>query len=125
MLPQVVMKKKKIIIIDDDPSILEIMELVVNDLGYETFTFPTWKSETIQQIIDIAPDLIILDEFLIGVKGSGLCTILKSINQLRRVPIILVSGANDLPEIARRAHADGYIEKPFDISEIEELVMKV
>ena len=100
------------------------MKLVVDDLGFETFTFPTWKSETIQEIINIAPDVIILDEWLIGVKGSELCVILKSINQLRRVPIFLVSGSENLAEIARKSQADGYIEKPFDIAEIEDLVLK-
>lgn len=118
------MKRKKVLIIDDDVSILEVMQLVVSELGCETYTFPTWKSETIQEIINISPDIIILDEWLIGVKGSDLCIILKSINQLRRVPVILVSGTEGLAEIARKSFADGYVEKPFDISEIEEIVMK-
>jgi two-component system cell cycle response regulator DivK len=101
------------------------MELVVNGLGFEPYVFPTWTSQTIQQIIDIAPDLIILDEWLIGVKGSELCMILKSINQLRTVPIILVSGTDGLAEIAKRSFADGYVEKPFDISDIEKIILRV
>lgn len=117
------MKVKKVLIIDDDESILEVMELVVKGLGCEAFTFPTWKSETIQQIIDIHPDLIFLDEWLIGVKGSELCIILKSINQLRRVPVILISATTGLAEIAKKSSADGYVEKPFDIGQIEEIVL--
>jgi two-component system cell cycle response regulator DivK len=119
------MKTKKVLIIDDDISCLEVMELVVNGLGFEPYVFPTWTSQTIQQIIDIAPDLIILDEWLIGVKGSELCMILKSINQLRTVPIILVSGTDGLAEIAKRSFADGYVEKPFDISDIEKIILRV
>lgn len=116
------MKQKKVLIIDDDISCLDIMQLVVNDLGYETYTFPTWTSGTIQQIIDIAPDVIILDEWLIGVKGSELCVILKSINQLRRVPVVLISGVDGLADIAKRSFADGYINKPFAITELERMV---
>jgi two-component system cell cycle response regulator DivK len=119
------MKKKKVLIIDDDISCLDVMELVVNGMGFESYTFPTWTSQTIQQIIDIAPDVIILDEWLIGVKGSELCVILKSINQLRTVPIILVSGTDGLAEIAKRSFADGYVEKPFDISDIEKIILRV
>ncbi|WP_207425237.1 response regulator [Pedobacter sp. SYSU D00535] len=118
------MKRKKVLIIDDDLSCLDVMQLVVSGLGFETYTFPTWKSETIQEIINIRPDVIILDEWLIGVKGSDLCVILKSINQLRRVPVILVSGTEGLAEIARRSQADGFVEKPFDIAEIEEIVLR-
>ncbi len=119
------MKPKKVLIIDDDISCLEVMELVVSGMGFEPYVFPTWTSQTIQQIIDIAPDVIILDEWLIGVKGSELCVILKSINQLRTVPIILVSGTDGLAEIAKRSFADGYVEKPFDISDIEKIILRV
>ncbi|MBC7914969.1 MAG: response regulator [Pyrinomonadaceae bacterium] len=119
------MKRKKVLIIDDDISCLEMMQFVVNDLGFEAFPYTTWRSETIQEIIDIAPDLILLDEWLIGVKGSELCIILKSINELRHVPIVLVSGTDGLPQIAKRAFADAYIEKPFGIEEIEKMVLRL
>ena len=118
------MKKKKVLIIDDDISCLEVMGIIINDLGFETFTFTTWKSDTIQEIINIIPDLIILDEWLVGVKGSEICVILKSVNQLRRIPVVLVSGTNGLAEIAKKSFADGYIEKPFDITDVEQMVMK-
>ncbi len=117
------MKKKKVLIIDDDVSCLEVMQIVIDDLGCETFAFTTWKSDTIQDIINIAPDLIILDEWLIGVKGSELCVILKSINQLRSIPVILISGVDGLAQIAKKSFADGYIEKPFDIYEIEKHIL--
>ncbi|MBC8051974.1 MAG: response regulator [Sphingobacteriaceae bacterium] len=117
------MKKKKVIIIDDDVSVLEVMQLVINDLDCETFGFTTWKTDTIQDIITIAPDVIILDEWLIGVKGSELCVILKSINQLRKTPVILISGVEDLAEIAKRSFADGYIQKPFALTDLENMVM--
>ena len=119
------MKVKKVVIIDDDISCLDVMQIVINDLGFETFTFTTWKSETIQQIIDIFPDVIILDEWLIGVKGSDLCMILKSINQLRRIPVILISGVDGLAEIAKKSLADDYIEKPFDITDVEKRVLNL
>ena len=118
------MEKKKVLIIDDDISCLEVMEIIINNLGYETFTFTTWKSDTIQEIINIVPDLIILDEWLVGVKGSEICVILKSVNQLRRIPVVLVSGTHNLAEIAKKSFADGYIEKPFDIADVEQMVMK-
>jgi CheY-like chemotaxis protein len=118
------MKKKKVLIIDDDVSCLEVMQIVINDLGCETFAFTTWESDTIQDIINIAPDIIILDEWLIGVKGSELCIILKSINQLRSIPVILISGVDGLAQIAKKSSADGYIEKPFDIYEIEKHILR-
>jgi DNA-binding response OmpR family regulator len=118
------MSRKKVLIIDDDISCLDVMQLIIDGLGLETFTFSAWKSDTIDEIIRISPDVIILDEWLVGIKGSEICIILKSVNQLRRVPVILVSGVDGLAEIARKSFADGYIQKPFDITEVEEMVLK-
>jgi DNA-binding response OmpR family regulator len=118
------MNKKKVLIIDDDISCLDVMQLVINGLEYDTYAFSSWESSTIKDIISIAPDVIILDEWLIGIKGSEICIILKSINELRRVPVVLVSGVDGLEEIARKSLADGYINKPFDISEVENMVMR-
>ena len=117
------MSIKKVLIIDDDSSCLEVIQLIVDGVGFKSFTFSTWTSDTIQQIIDITPDIILLDEWLVGVKGSELCIILKSINQLRNVPVFLVSGTDGLAEIAKKSFADGYIEKPFDIQDIEKVIL--
>ena len=116
------MAQKKALIIDDDDSILDIMQIIISDMGLETFAFASWTSETIQSIITIKPDIIFLDEWLVGIRGSEICIILKSINQLRTVPIILVSGAQDLAQVAKKALADGYIHKPFEITDIEKMV---
>jgi CheY-like chemotaxis protein len=116
------MQRKKILVIDDDPAVLEALKMSMEYLGAEVHAFSEWSTNTIQYIIDVFPDLIILDEWLEGIKGSFLCSIIKSINQLRRVPIVLISGAHNLSEIAHKSHADGYLEKPVGIKEIEDLL---
>lgn len=116
------MIKKKVILIDHDLSCLEFMQIMMSELDFETFPFTTWESRTIQDIISIRPDLIILDQWLVGAKASDICMILKSVNQLRSVPIILASESDDLELVARKALADGYIAKPYNMSEIEKMV---
>ncbi|WP_207424630.1 response regulator [Desertivirga brevis] len=118
------MQRKKILVIDDDPAVLDALKMSFEYFGTEVYPFSEWSANTIQSIIDVFPDLIILDEWLVGIKGSFLCTIIKSINQLRRVPIILISGAHNLAEIAEKSLADGYLEKPLGIEEIEKLLDK-
>jgi DNA-binding NtrC family response regulator len=109
-------------VIDDDQSVLDALKMSFEYYGAEVYPFSEWSANTIQSIIDIFPDLIILDEWLVGIKGSFLCNIIKSVNQLRRVPIVLISGAHNIAEIAEKSLADGYLEKPLGIEEIEKLL---
>lgn len=116
------MIKRKVILLDDDLSCLDLMQIMLNELDFETFPFTQWESRTIQDIITIQPDLIILDEVLIGLKGSEICMILKSVNQLRTVPIVIASHCDELAVTAKKAFADGYIQKPYNMAEMEKLV---
>ena len=119
-MPMTVMK---VLIIDDDTFCLQMLDRGIKNLGYESFLCPMWKSQTIQDIIEINPDIILLDEYLDGVRGSDICMILKSINQLRTIPVILVSGIEGAADIAKKSLADGFVEKPFLMARLQETVM--
>ncbi|WP_207423048.1 response regulator [Desertivirga brevis] len=113
---------KKVLVIDDDPSSLKLIKKLMENEGFATFPFTTWKSDTISNIISISPDVIILDEYLVGVRGSDLCTILKSINELRTTPVILISGIQNLEKVAEGCKANGYVQKPLSLGDIEGIV---
>jgi response regulator of citrate/malate metabolism len=112
----------KVIIIDDDIFCLQMLDRGIKNLGHQSFVYPMWKSQTIQDIIEINPDIILLDEYLDGVRGSDICTILKSINQLRTTPVILVSAVEGVADIAKKSLANGFIEKPFLMARLQETV---
>ena len=47
--------------------------------------------------------------------------ILKADPKTAPIPFLLISTAMNLPQIARKCGADGYIEKPFQIRELVEI----
>jgi len=112
---------KKALLIDDDISCLKIMARTLENVGFKPYSFSSWEADTLQQIIEISPDIIILDEFLQNTRGSLLCPIIKSADQLKTTPVILVSGLEGLEEIAKKCMADAYINKPVTTKEIEAL----
>ena len=112
----------KVLIIDDDAFCLQMLDRGIKNLGYQSFVYQIWKSGTIQDIIEINPDIILIDEYLDGVRGSDICMILKSINQLRTTPVILVSGIAGAADIAKKSLADGFVEKPFLMTRLQETV---
>ncbi|SEK92303.1 hypothetical protein SAMN05661044_01516 [Olivibacter domesticus] len=48
---------------------------------------------------------------------------LKADKRFSSIPVVLSSAMNDLQQIARKAGADAYIQKPLDLDELEELIL--
>jgi two-component system response regulator VicR len=113
---------KRILVIDDDEDILQIMNIIFQEEGYEVVLSNT--AETADHVQVIHPDLILLDVRILGSNKSGLeiCADIKRKYHNLKLPVILVSAESDLATLAEQCGADGYITKPFDV---DELVMHV
>ncbi len=108
--------RKKILIADDDPAILEVLTIFLEEVGYEVET--TQDGHTLQAFAHGYPDLLLLDIWMSGVNGRDLCRALKSQEQTRNLPILLISANRDMERIARDAGADDFIAKPFDLDKL-------
>jgi len=115
---------KRLLIVDDDPDILEILEIIFESEGYEVILSETGEETKYLEVLK--PDLILLDVRIVGspLTGGAICTRIKSEAKTRSIPVILISAENDLPEIASRSRADGYVHKPFDIVQLKANVRK-
>jgi len=109
-------RQKKIMVIDDNPDILLALQGMLEDAGYIVE-----MSEQIQNkflaMCDTSdlPDILLLDMLLSGQNGLEIIKQLKSQNSTKHIPIILFSAYPSAEEDARRAGADDFIAKPFDI----------
>ena len=61
------------------------------------------------------PDLILLDLLLSGKDGREIVKYLKSQEETRHIPVIMLSAHPSAEETARLAGADDFVAKPFDI----------
>jgi two-component system response regulator VicR len=111
---------KKILVIDDDEDILNIIEIVLKDEGYQVII--SRVGNFVNEIFEIQPDLILLDNRLAGTSGHDLCKTLKSEQLTSNIPVVMISAANGLKQIAIDCGADNYIEKRFDIGYLCEVV---
>jgi two-component system response regulator VicR len=113
--------KKKVVLIQDNEDILEIMDQVLEDEGFDVTASLT--TEPIEKIDEIEPDLVIVDDHIRGnKKGSKVIEELKTDPQTEDVSAVLTSTSHDLPEKAKECKADDYIEKPFDIDHMINVV---
>lgn len=114
---------KKIVLIQDDEQILELMDHILTGEGYDVI--PSLTTEPIEEIGEIDPDAVIVDEHIKGSKrGTKVIKELKSDPETEEVPAVLTSTSADLSQKAEECKADDYIEKPFDIDHLVDVVKK-
>ncbi|MBE9585443.1 response regulator transcription factor [Mucilaginibacter sp. JRF] len=106
----------KILVIEDDKDILDVLEYVLEDAGYDVITAA--NGSVLVNINAIKPDVILIDEWLGAEKGSQHCKFLKSTTAMRHIPVVMMSAAMDIEHIADECGADAYIKKPFDIDHV-------
>src|SRR5438105_4570828 len=113
--------KKKILIVDDEPDILTFMRAMLEDVGYTVVTIE--KSEHIEKLQHSnLPDLILLDMLLSGKDGREIARQLKSQENTKHIPIVMLSAHPSAEKEARTYGADDYLAKPF---EMDDLLAKV
>lgn len=104
---------QRILIVEDDEKLRSELEIFLNNNGYEAESLKTFDN-TINDILSINPNLILLDINLPGVNGEYVC---KEIRKASNVPIIIVTSRDsEIDELLSINYgADHYITKPFNI----------
>lgn len=115
---------KRILIFDDDNAILDIFTLVLESSNYNVFTSET-SHDIINKVKETVPDLIIMDNWIPNIGGIEATKLLKSDNQFRHIPVIYCSANSDIETLAKQAGAQAYLSKPFDLSELEDVVAEM
>ena len=112
-------KIKKILVIDDDPTQTKLFSSLLIEQGYEPVTSND-ASEGLKLAMAQNFDLIMLDVMMPLINGFNLCRLLKSIDQKKNIPIVLITSRNELEDIniGREMGADAYLTKPVKMEEL-------
>ena len=110
----------KIVIIDDDKDILDVVQIILADEGYLVVAYDRFVR--LEEIMEQQPSVILLDNRLASGYGDTLCLALKSNFNTKHIPVILVSAAENLEQIAKNCNADAFLSKPFDLTDFVKLV---
>ena len=104
---------QKILIVEDDEKLRNELEIFLSHQGYQAECLKKFDN-TINDILEINPNLILLDINLPGVDGEYIC---KEIRKQSDMGIIVVTSRdNELDELVSINYgADHYITKPFNI----------
>jgi two-component system phosphate regulon response regulator PhoB len=111
---------KKILVVEDDPINQMILADFLAANGYQTLSASSGP-EGIARFERDAPDLVLVDVQLPSKNGFEVTREIKSRPDGKATPILLMSAVytdRDPTSGARRAMADGYLTKPFDLVDL-------
>lgn len=104
---------QKILIVEDDEKLRNELKIFLEKNGYKVEVLETFKN-TLQDILNINPDLVLLDINLPNSDGEYIC---KEIRKTSSMPIIIVTSRDsEIDELLSINYgADHYITKPYNI----------
>lgn len=113
---------KKVLFVDDDFAIRDVYQTVFERAGFDITTLE--NGESIMSGDFEEPDIFIIDKQLYGADGVELCRLLKKRLVHADTPVILFSASPRIKELADDAGADDFLEKPFGIKTLLDMVDK-
>jgi DNA-binding response OmpR family regulator len=117
---------KRIVVVDDEPGVgVAIRDLLATD-GYAVEA-PGDARTALPELIRAVPDLVILDVNMPGMSGWELCAILRRQSSTRGVPILFLTGRQELKDriTAMQLGGSDYLAKPFGAEELRRKVRAV
>lgn len=116
---------KKILVVDDDDDVLETIQLILEIGGYDVE--PLNDAELVfERLAEFEPDLVLLDVVLGKIDGRVVCSQIKSHDDTKHIPILMMSGLYDLKEVKEMECApDDFMSKPFKMDVLLEKIEKL
>jgi len=111
-----------ILLIEDDFATIRLITSLIESKGYSCKGVIT-GAKGIEEIKASAPKVILLDIILPDISGYDICKTIKSDKRYSKIPIFFLTAMNvgEVEENLKETGADGYILKPFNLSDFEKI----
>ncbi len=119
------MKSKKILIVDDDPNFVLMVKYRLEANHYEIET-ATNGIDAIKIATEWKPDLVLLDLIMPVMEGYDICKKLKSQDDTRKIPVIVLTASTKKDSYAKCLSVGALVVilKPFNPAELLALIKK-
>ena len=110
---------KLIVALDDETDILDLIAINLKKAGFDSAVFE-YVDEFWSFLDKNIPDLIILDLMLNHSDGFEICKMIRSKENLSKIPIIMLTARNEETDkiVGLEIGADDYMTKPFSPREL-------
>ena len=119
------MNKKTILVADDEIDIVETVKFMLESEGFNVLTAYDGE-EALKTARTAIPDIILLDVMMPKINGYKVSRLLKFDKKFQDIPILMITARSQDEDklIGEETGADEYITKPFEISDVIDLINK-
>jgi CheY-like chemotaxis protein len=123
MSSAVAQSQKKVLVVDDDPTVVRLIEQLLQHNGYTPVTASLY-TEAVEALDRERPDLVLLDLSMPHVNGGALLEFIRQAGY--DLPVIVVSGYldGDVAEGLSQYDVSSFIWKPFNILDLTEAIVR-
>jgi len=109
------LEKSKILVVDDIPRNVRVLADRLANEGYQVIEASNGV-EALEKVRKESPDLILLDIIMPEMDGYRVLEHLKTDNNLRHIPVVVISAVDQIESVARclELGAEDYLAKPFN-----------
>ncbi|KIN61097.1 Phosphate regulon transcriptional regulatory protein PhoB [Sulfitobacter noctilucae] len=108
-----------VLLVEDEPAQREVLAYNLEAEGYAVSRAENGE-EAMVQVDEITPDLVILDWMMPLMSGIEVCRQLKTREDTRNIPVIMLSARSEEVDAVRglETGADDYVTKPYSLREL-------
>ncbi len=104
--------EKRIIVVEDEENVRETLDIILTNAGFTVKSFAT-GDRVIDTIQEFHPDVILLDVMLDDLDGRDICKSIKENPLTHNIPVIMLSGVDDVYNAISDVGANDVVSKPF------------
>ena len=119
--------RRKALVVDDDEELVELITDVLEADGRFEVRTANNGFDAGMMVKEYKPDILVLDVMLPDINGRDVCERVRSDSTLDDVRIICISGMVEADKIddLKKAGANDFLQKPFEVEELIERVCKL
>jgi len=108
-----------ILVVDDSPTVRKLVTMTLKTGGFQVETAEDGV-EAMKMLVNLTPDLILLDVNMPRMDGYKLCKLIKRHEKTKFIPVVMLSGKDGMFDKLRGTlvGCNDYISKPFESADL-------